>query len=63
MGPTETEPHPAPDGYAETAYRADAIPEQSYALHNEMPLFLSEVRPRASIRSADVNPSPLTITP
>ncbi len=36
MSPTETGPRPAPDGYAETAYRADAIPEQSYAPHNEM---------------------------
>ncbi|WP_355661600.1 hypothetical protein [Halomonas salifodinae] len=36
MSTTESEPRPAPEGYAETAYRADTIPEQSYAPHNEM---------------------------
>ncbi|MBE0399441.1 hypothetical protein EI168_04865 [Halomonas sp. FME1] len=32
----QNEPLTSADGYAETAYRADAIPEQSYAPQNEM---------------------------
>ncbi|WP_156105359.1 hypothetical protein [Litchfieldella xinjiangensis] len=36
MSTIETDLRPTPEGYAETAYRPDAIPKQSYAPHNEV---------------------------